>query len=353
MTARLGLIARADHRGLGVQTYELWRHLQPAKTMVVRMGRATPFREHTEQYPDALVADFDSRTGRLPDAAMDWLTTDVDVILTAETPYDHRLWDLARSRGVGTIMHANPEFYRHETDRALTRPDVILNPTTWRLDHMPGVHHFPHPVARDRFHVRHVTQATTFLHVVGHRGPSDRAGTMLVIEALRHIRQPIRVLIRSQAPLPPVSIRGRPGGAKVEVVVRDMPEYWGMYRDGDVLLAPRRFGGQSLPVNEAMASGMPVLALDRDPERTWPGVWTIPAAPTKHLRTHAGPIDWYDASPRELAGAIDHLATHPEIVADLSTAADAHAETISWDTMLPRWHRMIEAAAAHGAIHAG
>jgi hypothetical protein len=50
---RLGLIARADNRGLGQQTWAVQRNLHPAKTMVVDCPSMQPLQLHTDRFPGA------------------------------------------------------------------------------------------------------------------------------------------------------------------------------------------------------------------------------------------------------------------------------------------------------------
>ena len=47
---RLGLIARADNRGLGQQTWAVQRNLQPAKTMVVDCPSMQPLQLHLDRF---------------------------------------------------------------------------------------------------------------------------------------------------------------------------------------------------------------------------------------------------------------------------------------------------------------
>ena len=58
---RLGLIARCDQSGLGVQTHEFYRHMQPDKTLVIDVGHLynktthCNKRSYPDRYPDATV----------------------------------------------------------------------------------------------------------------------------------------------------------------------------------------------------------------------------------------------------------------------------------------------------------
>ena len=85
---RLGLIARADHRGLAIQTAGFHRAMQPVKTMIVDCPSAKPLPLHLEQYPGEGV----SVVKGLPTAEdfRSWLDG-LDVVYTAETGYGYAL----------------------------------------------------------------------------------------------------------------------------------------------------------------------------------------------------------------------------------------------------------------------
>lgn len=342
---RIGLIARADNRGLGNQTWELYRHLKPTRTLVASLGRRTPYDEHVARYPDARVADV-SREDLFSEDDMAWLLQGCDVLICSETPYDMRVWEWAREAGIPTVLQANPEFYPYAQDPGMPCPDVVLNPTTWRLDKMPGAVHLPHPVDRARLPFRRRERALTFLHVVGHRAAADRQGTQLLMHALRHIRSRVRVVIRTQSPLPSYPMRTRVPGQVVDVVHEDVEDYWSLYDGADVLIAPRRFGGQSLPVNEAHSCGLPVIALERSPESTWPGLLRVPSSVLRHINTKGGSIPVYQCNPRDLACAIDQLAEDPALVQRLSSEADARAQAMSWDVLGPKYLGLLERLAS-------
>jgi hypothetical protein len=52
-----GLIARADNRGLGQQTWAVFRNLKPAKTMVVNCHSEQPLKLRLDRFPNATVVD--------------------------------------------------------------------------------------------------------------------------------------------------------------------------------------------------------------------------------------------------------------------------------------------------------
>ncbi|MGW8178315.1 MAG: hypothetical protein ACWGQW_06055 [bacterium] len=50
---RVGLIARADKTGLGIQTYEFYKQMNPDKVMVVDLSHCSGQSPDMSLYPDA------------------------------------------------------------------------------------------------------------------------------------------------------------------------------------------------------------------------------------------------------------------------------------------------------------
>lgn len=329
---KIGLLARSDHRGLGLQSVEFFRHMRPHRTVVVDMGPLSPYENHPEDFPGAQIVPF-IPGAELPFEVMKMLR-EVDVVWSAETLYWDDLVTFARRCGTKTVVTANWEFFRWKGDADLPRPDLFLAPSRWHLTDWPdGTMHLPFPVARDRLPFKLRTKARTFLHIAGHRAMQDRAGTKLVLMASRYVKSDSRIVIRSQTPMP--AYRNLP---KIEVIKGDVANYWDLYREGDVLLHPRRYGGLSLPLNEAQSAGMPVIALDREPERSiLPEESFIKARRARDMKVISGNVGWYDADPRYLAAKIDELAGDDSLVTRMSKEADEYADSISWDRLAPAY----------------
>ena len=100
---RLGLIARADNTGLGHQTWELYRHLNPHKTLVVDISHLKGNQLFPERYPDAKVV----KGFPTVDDFAEFLD-DLDVVFTCEIPYGYVLFELAEDMGVKTNLQCNP-----------------------------------------------------------------------------------------------------------------------------------------------------------------------------------------------------------------------------------------------------
>lgn len=320
---RLGLLgARADRGGLAAQTREFHRHLHPDRTLVMDLGDAGRGSSDLSWYPGATVVHGDT----IPADVLDRFLDGLDAVWAAETPYRDSAFARARALGVRSFLHVNPELW----DRR-DRPDVLLAPTSWRLPR--GATVLPFPVARDRLPYRQRTEARTFVHVAA-PAMADRNGTRLVLEAMRHVRRPIRLLLLGATEPPPAWIG--------QVQVSALPEaadYWRAWpADGDVLLLPRRYAGQSLPISEALSLGMPVVSLDLEPQRAWlPPETLVPVTRSTPVRMKGGLVPVADADPRALACVVERLHDDPTLVARCSALADEHAGTISWTALLPRY----------------
>lgn len=315
---RLGIFgARADSKGLAYQTQSLAKWLEPERIYGIDLTAdgGSPYPCDWSGYPPGLHAE---ALSKLTEGKIGAFLAGLDVVLGAETFYHPAVIPIARRLGVKTVLQVNPEFVRASDQK----PDVVLNPSTWRMEHLSGAVHLPFPVDREVFAYRARRQAKHFVHVAGHAAAADRAGTGLVVAA------DAEVTIRTQSPLP----------FTTELEVQDgLTDPRDLYADADVAVLPRRFGGQSLVANEALSCGCPIIVLGREPDASWGGTYPIQARVGGSLRAPAGEIDVYMAEPQALTDAIDHLRSNPAVVASLSVEADLYAQTISWDTLLPRY----------------
>lgn len=331
---KVGLIARADERGLGRQTHELYRHLHPDRTLAVDMGDlARGFRQQFARYPDATIAPFDGH--RFDEQQVKAWLDGLDVVYTAETGYDARIHDWAREVGCRTVVHVNPEFNKWASDPGLPRPDAFWAPTPWRLKHLPkGTRVVPVPVADDLLADRPRDHARTFLHIAGKRAMGDRNGTAIVAKAASFTTHPSDLIVTCQEKSLPLA-RGYSGRTRIRTILGGIPHYPDLYRLGDVLVMPRRYGGLCLPVQEAMATGMPVVMTACPPQdRCWP-ILGVFARSGRSVNTPGGRIRCWDTEPRALAHALDDLIQHPELVASMSEAALAWAREHTWSALTP------------------
>ena len=334
----VGLIARADNRGLGQQTWAFHRHIKPAKTLVVDVPSVQPLPLRLDRFPDATVVGIP--TAPEIRAFLDGL----DVVYTAETGYTRNLWREAHRMNVRTVLHANYEFLELRDT-----PTVWAAPSTWHLDLFPpGTVHLPVPIETDRFPTTPKPfTAFRFLHIVGRPAIHDRNGTADLLKALMLVQSRITVTITCQQSgyigklMNDHQIR-IPNHITLNIQSTDVENYWDNYLDQHALILPRRFGGLCLPCNEALGAGIPVIMPAIEPNISYlPKQWLVPAHRVGEFDAKQR-IDYCQTQPHALAERIDRLATDPAFYRESCQQAQALAETLSWETLKPRYREVLE-----------
>jgi glycosyltransferase involved in cell wall biosynthesis len=332
---RLGLIARADNRGLGQQTWSVYRALKPHKTLVVNVPSQQPLPLRMERFPNSQVAQgFPTR------ADIEQFLDGVDVVYTAETGYGQHLWDVAEERGIRTVLHVNYEFWNVED-----RPTVWAAPTLWHLEDLPaGTVHLPVPIEEDRLHVYSPPPvAKHFLHIVGRPAIHDRNGTPDLFDALQYVRSNVAVTVACQQRGYAEDLQRNyriPANVTVTIRSTDVANYWENFFGSHAVLMPRRFGGLCLPAQEAVGSGLPVIMPDVSPNGWLPSRWLVPAY-------HAGsfqakqPVDLYNVDPKAFAEKIDRLAQDQQFYYRSYRDALRLRENLSWRRLRARYERVL------------
>jgi len=330
---RIGLIARPDSRGLGIQTKGFHDNMAPDKTLVIDPPSQQPLPIRTDWYPGA------QWIHGLPGAPdLDSFLDGLDVVYTAETGYGTLLWEMARRRGVKTVLHANWEFLNRKDT-----PTLWAAPSLWHIDQWPaGTIHLPVPCNIDDQPMP--DRATRFVVVVGrptfdNRTDLHRNGAADVIAALAHVSESVEVTFHCQK-------RGYieklltnavlPGNVKTIVRSGDIRDSQDLYRGQHCLLMPRRFGGLCLPAQEAIAAGLPVVMTDISPNNLWlPQEWLV----STH---HAGEftakqrITCHRADPHHLAAVIDSM-TNPKFYQHAVGKAQRLRAINTWQELKPRY----------------
>jgi glycosyltransferase involved in cell wall biosynthesis len=331
---KLGLVARCDNGGLGIETLEFYRALRPEKVLCV----CATYENFPERFPGAIVTDLHPT-----EAQMCQFLDGLDSVLTVETPYNWDLFRAARSFGVRSVLKVNYEWLEYHS-----KPDLYALPNEWHFEDVPNEKQvIPLPVDLERFQFRQRSTARTFLHVVGHDAGYDRNGTKTLLSAIPQVKAPVQFLIRSQIPRSRWNsmLVGDPGNfdPRVRVFDFDLLDNESLYEQGDVLVVPRRYGGQSLVMDEAAACGMPMVASFMEPQRTLFAGSAVFAA----LRDLAAirikqEVEYGETDPGALAAVIDTLASEygEHAIPEWSRAGRAGIEARSWqpwiDALRPR-----------------
>lgn len=336
---RIGLIARADSRGLGIQTKAFHDNMQPAKTLVVDCPSMQPLPIRYDWYPNATWVH-----GLPTPSDLAAFSDGLDVIYTAETGYSPTLWDL----NTKTVLHANYEFLNPHD-----RPTVWAAPSLWNITRWPtGTIQLPVPIETSRFPTFDPPRtATRLLHIVGRPtmdGPRDlhRNGTIDLLNSLQYVASTVTVTLRCQQPgyiaglISDHNINPQPN-VTLRIESGDTQNYWDNYHNQHALILPRRFGGLCLPANEALGAGIPVIMTDIDPNNTWlPQEWLTPAHHEGRFRAKQW-VDVHKADPRELAAIIDRIATDSTFYRNATTTAANLREALSWEVLKPRYEKVL------------
>lgn len=339
---RFGVIARAEDRGLGNQTLEVCRALRPDRVLVVEMGTlAGGFASHVERYVELGLTVTVVPVDRMGDpAAVDPWLAGLDVVYTAETFYSPAFPALARARGVATVCHLNPEFYKHHMEPTWPVPSAWWAPSPWLLDdpRLPSPRFVPMPVPAgmeaDPWEQRQHGELRV-LHIAGKPTAGDRNGTRNLLMAIRLLRQPMTVTVRAQAASMPHPGRV-PRHVTYSPLLGNVPDFRRMYRGYDVLVMPRRYGGLCLPVLEAAGAGLAIVMTDCSPNGHYPAE-LVQAACREQMPTPLGDVPAFDVHPPSLAALLDSLAADRYLVDALRYDAEAWAHDHSWDALTDTW----------------
>lgn len=340
---RFGVVARAEDRGLGIQTWEVARALRPDRVLVVDMdGSNAGFTQHFHRF-----ADLGIPTTIVPAAAMNdpkvvgpWCSG-LDVIYSAETFYRWAFCDIARAEGARTVLHLNPEFYKHIADDVNEpMPDEWWAPSPWMRNHylMPSTRFMPMPVPFDRWTAeqrQHVHHVPTFVHVAGHPAALDRNGTRSMLQAARLVSERMSIVVVTQRPNAHRPTR-LPRHVEFRNVIGGVPNYWDVPLLGDCVVLPRRYGGLCLPAIEAAGAARALIMPKIEPNWWYPAVHVVAEAHEK-LRVALGELDVYDVAPRALAACMDELAGSRTNLLDARTRALDWAHEHSWELLREEW----------------
>jgi glycosyltransferase involved in cell wall biosynthesis len=346
---RLALLTYCSSTGLAYQGLSYYKHLHPSKTMLVDLSQYNHMPLNPEWYPDAwrMVHGFPT------DQDCDEFLQDVDVLLVAETPLNYYLFKRAKELGIRTCLVFNYEFLdyllpnAYRTDHFVI-PDILAAPSTWHIDQvrrLPGAHveELPLPVDLDELPQRELSHARHFFHIAGRPAIHDRAGTLDFIAAVKlahHLMPEATFTLYLQQPTP--EIRAAMDQAPMINRVWNVPNVADLYAEGEVMVMPRRYGGQSLPVNEAIGCGIPVLMTDCPPNSDWlPKDWLIPVKPNPQKFMTRTMIDIYSVQTQALAQRLLDLYRDDSRVQAMHEQAKEIAQRRSWEALKPRYEEVL------------
>ena len=285
---------------------------------------------HYPNYPDRYPGSYTHNTAR---QFLDGL----DILLLFENGLD---WDVVRqavSRGVKIVVMPMYEYTPYPFPVPV---DLYLCPSLLDMEvyePLPCIY-LPVPVCKP-WTLRKT--AHRFIHNAGHGQWQYGKGTPELLEAMNHVTSPVRLLVRGQPGEARIEqlFKRYQGHPRIDLVLGELPEAE-LYEPGDVFVYPERYNGLSLPLQEAYASGMLVMATDHFPANTW--------LPTEPLIPVAGYEQVHIATTFRRAILDSKVIAHQldtwygQDITDFSQRGRQWALEHSWDKYKPRYLEVLD-----------
>jgi glycosyltransferase involved in cell wall biosynthesis len=342
---RLGIIARSDNTGLGNQTMELVKMLNPDKILLINSQFFNNNKQHPEWYKDYNVIE--TRKGMPRTNEVLSFLENIDVVISCETFYHLELVDLAKQKGIKTILQYNYELFGHLAHPEWTLPDVLLAPSIWNLDIIvkkfgskTQVMHLPPPTDHTLFNqakkINLSKDHKRILHIAGKKAAKDRNGTESILKMIKYSKEDYELVIKSQTPLNLICKDSR---VKIEIDNPDNRQ--DMYSGFDAMVLPRRYAGLCLPMNEALMSALPVFMTNISPNNAiLPPKWLAESKQIDTFRTKSL-VNIYDAKSDSLAKIIDKYVANDDKQSIKQDALKIGLENFSVENLKEKYIKII------------
>lgn len=294
-----------DRTGLGQgQTLRLAKLLGPDKVLLID----STFFNGNPQYPEWYKGYKTEMIYGFPnDREVTEFLEGLDTVITCETWYNNHFVEIARAKGVKTILIFNYEFLDNLNNPRLPIANKMIQPSYWYLDQMKsryGAEYLPTPIFKDEF--KRARKANLkrkgkpkYLFMNGKTAVHDRNGLESLYAALHLAKGDFTVTVKAQH-----DIKQHPD-PRLIYDFSNPEDQAELYTDFDALIQPRRYGGQTLSMTEALMSALPVFMTDIDPNnKVLPKEWLVPAYKVNSFMTRTM-IDVYSAERVDLAKLLD------------------------------------------------
>jgi glycosyltransferase involved in cell wall biosynthesis len=339
---KIGLLAFSTDTGLGNQTFSFYKHMKPYKTLIADLSKFNNMPTHHDRFPDAQVVQ------GIPDCnAMAWLVDDVDIIFVCETPLNYCLFEKAKAAGVPVVLQYNYEFLDYLNQPQLAPPAVLAAPTIWHKKDVEALNIAPVidlPVPSEVLDInyREISECRTMLHVAGRQAIHDRNGTMIFVQAALKCGNKFKYKIFAQSLDGETDRMILAAQKKIDLeVIYDIEDYLEIPHHGDVMVLPRKYGGLCLPMQEALAAGVPVIMPDIEPNGyRLPSQWLVKANRTRSFMTRTQ-IDIYETDPNHLAFKMCEFADEDFMKWSNKEAMEI-GKGLRWETLKTLYQSMLQ-----------
>ena len=325
----VGAIGYEVHSGLGHLMRSFFKAGVVNRVFVVRHPH---YQNYTDWYPKS--QRFTKETKRN-------FLRGLDVLILFENAF---YWDVAQAasrQGTCIVMIPN---YEYTPFPMPVKPDLVLCGSLLDVDYYKdhyATKFLPMPVETDLFPWRLREKAHTFIHNAGHGQRGFAKGTPQLIEAMKYVQSPIRLIVRGQPGEKRIQdlFSEQRGNARIDFRFGEFNDNE-LYAEGDVFLNAEQYNGMSLPLQEAHASGMLVMTTDRYPANTW--LPCEPLLPVSHYVKDSQAVEFERAivEPHAIAEAID--SWHGRDITAFSIMGKQWAEAHSWESLKPTYQETLE-----------
>lgn len=253
-----------------------------------------------------------------------------DTLIFFETPFNWKIIPKARALGIKTIlipMYECTQYpFHYQPDEIWCPSDLDYN---FYREKGENCQKIQIPV-NIRWKLR--PKARVFVHNAGNGGLGGRNGTKELVEAMQYVKSPIKLIIRSQVPI------NIPKDSRIDVRIGTFDDIWS---EGDVFIFPEKFNGLSLPLQEAFASGMMVMAGTRFPMTEW--LPTEPLIPVLKYTKQNISIEFQCAEydPKVIAERID--SWYGKDISKFSLLGKEFNEKNSWKNLKEKYKELMSA----------
>jgi len=341
---RLGIIARSDNTGLGNQTRELVKMLNPTKILLVDSSHFNGNEQHPEWYSEYNVTT--TKYGMASKEEASKFLDGLDVVISCEIFYHNSFITMAKKRKVKTILQYNYEFLDYLVNPDVELPDILVSPSLWNFEDVvkkfsdrAKVIHLPPPTSVDLFlNAKNINISKThkkILHIGGKAAVKDRNGTNTVIEMLNYSKADYELVIKSQTPL---DIKCNDPRLTIDTSNPETRE--SLYEGYDAMILPRRYAGLCLPMNEALLASLPVFMTNISPNNNiLPEQWLVDSKKIDRLMTRTM-LDVYEGDAKMLAKLVDDYYDS-DIFLNKSKAFDIGINNFSNETLYQKYQDLL------------
>jgi len=332
---RVGMVCYAVKQGLGYLAKSFYDNGVVDDVVVFQHPRYDKRPTQLDWYPKAPV-----KSRMIAGPRVEEFLGRVDVVMFFETAFDWPFLGRCKEAGVKTVLVSMYEWY---PIKPAFEFDKIFAPSLLDQDYFPDSVFIPIPVESKYWQQRH--KAIKFLHNAGNIGCREHKGTRQLLEAIPLIESDAVVTVRAQderALLSIVEDTKTAGLPNLKLHFGEIP-YEKLWEGYDVLVAPEKFNGLSLPLQEARAAGMLVMTTDRYPVNTWlPPEGMIPTAGTRRAQVSRGHLEFDESivNPEDIAAAID--MGYGQDISEYSLSAKLYNAFMSWEKLRPVYLEELE-----------